>query len=76
MLCMKFRIIHNCLLEFILCHTTSSFRQKAQIEHFSYTYFRVLILACDGRRRGDPNGGFEWQYVWNVDKRFAGTKIE
>ena len=20
------------------------------------TYFRVLFLACDGRRRGDPNG--------------------
>ena len=24
-------------------------------EHFSYAYFRVLFLACDGRRRGDPN---------------------
>ena len=31
------------------------FRQIAQIEHFSYAYFRVLFLACDGRRRGDPN---------------------
>ena len=42
------------LIGFMLCHTTSIFRQIAQIEHFSYAYFRVLFLACDGRRRGDP----------------------
>ena len=44
------------LIGFMLCHTTSIFRQIAQIEHFSYAYSRVLFLACDGRRRGDPNG--------------------
>ena len=43
------------LIGFMLCHTTSIFRQIAQIEHFSYAYFRVLFLACDGRRRSDPN---------------------
>ena len=43
------------LIGFMLCHTTSTFRQISQIEHFSYAYFRVLFLACDGRRRGDPN---------------------
>ena len=43
------------LIGFMLCHTTSIFRQIAQIEHFSYAYSRVLFLACDGRRRGDPN---------------------
>ena len=43
------------LIGFMLCHTTSIFRQIAQIEHFSYAYFRVLFLACDGRRRGDSN---------------------
>ena len=43
------------LIGFMLCNTTSIFRQIAQIEHFSYAYFRVLFLACDGRRRGDPN---------------------
>ena len=29
------------------------FRQNTQIEHFSYTYLRVLFLGCDGRRRSD-----------------------
>ena len=44
------------LIGFMLCHTTSIFRQIAQIGHFSYAYFRVLFLTCDGRRRGNPNG--------------------
>ena len=48
------------LIGFMLCHTTSIFRQIAQIEHFSYAYFRVLFLACDGRRRGDPNDSLHW----------------
>ena len=44
------------LIGFMLCgHTTSIFRLIAQIEHFSYAYFRVVFLACDGRRRGDLN---------------------
>ena len=43
------------LIVFMLSHTTSIFRQIAQIEHFSYAYFRVLFLACNGRRRRDPN---------------------
>ena len=41
--------------EVMVCHTTSIFRQIAQIEYFSYAYFRALFLACNGRRRGDPN---------------------
>ena len=28
------------------------------------TYFRVLFLACDGRKRGDPNGDFEDLFVY------------
>ena len=35
------------------------------------TYFRVLFLACDGRRQGDPNGFFQsdtvdgpWKEAW------------
>ena len=31
------------------------FRQIAEIEHYSYAYFRVLFLACDGRSRGYLN---------------------
>ena len=27
------------------------------------TYFRVLFLACDGRRRGDPNGVYLTQQL-------------
>ena len=57
-LCIIFSTYSQCaevLIGFMLCHTTAIFRQIAQIEHFSYAYFRVLFLACDGRRRGDPN---------------------
>ena len=57
-LCIIFQLIHN-IPTFSLdsCCVTllRIFRQIAQIEHFSYAYFRVLFLACDGRRRGDPN---------------------
>ena len=28
---------------------------KSSIFHTMYAYFRVLFLACDGRRQGDPN---------------------
>ena len=51
----------------MLCHTTSIFRQIAQIEHFSYAYFRVLFLACDGRRRGDPNVYGTWNHKYSLD---------
>ena len=37
--------------------------QIAQIEHFSYAYFRVLFLECDGRRRNDPNGRPTWENI-------------
>ena len=43
------------LIGFMLCHTTSIFRQIAQIEYFSYAYFRVLFLACERKRHGDAN---------------------
>ena len=60
-LCMMFRIIHN-IPKFYLdlyCVTLLQIvRQNAQIETFSYAYFRALFLACDRRRRGDPNGFF------------------
>ena len=58
-LCIIFQLIHNIpTFSLDLCCVTllRIFRQIAQIEHFSYAYFRVLFLACDGRRRGDPNG--------------------
>ena len=29
------------------------------------TYFRVLFLACDGRRRGDPNES-KWCKIWYI----------
>ena len=53
------RIIHsirNFQMDLDFVTLLRTFRQIAQIEHFSYAYFRVLFLACDGRRRGDPNG--------------------
>ena len=59
-LCIIFQLIHNIpTFSLDLCCVTllRIFRQIAQIEHFSYAYFRVLFLACDGRRRGDPNAG-------------------
>ena len=57
-LCKIFQIIHNILKFYLdLCCVTPLriFRQIAQIQHFLYAYFRVLFLACDGRRRGDTN---------------------
>ena len=57
-LCIIFQLIPNIpTFSLDLCCVTllRIFRQIAQIEHFSYAYFRVLFLACDGRRRGDPN---------------------
>ena len=43
------------LIGFMSCHTTSNLPPNCS-NNFSYAYFRVLFLACDGRRRGDPNG--------------------
>ena len=57
-LCIIFQPIPNIpTFSLDLCCVTllRIFRQIAQIEHLSYAYFRVLFLACDGRRRGDPN---------------------
>ena len=54
-----FQLIHNIpKFELDLCcvKPLRIFRQIAQIDHFSYAYFRVLFLASDGRGRGDPNG--------------------
>ena len=34
-------------------------------KHYSYDYLRVLFLACDGKRRGDPN---VLNSAWRVGK--------
>ena len=64
-LCIIFQLIHNKpKFSLDLCCVTllRIFRQIAQIEHFSYAFFRVLFLACDGRRGGDPNESILCQY--------------
>ena len=75
------RIIHSIRkfqmdLDFVTLLRT--FRQIAQIEHFSYAYFRVLFLACDGRRRGDPNGSapktYLYRYLENGTEKFLNCR--
>ena len=42
------------------------------------TYFRVLFLACDGRRRGDPNDGWWLPVVdlaWRACNHRQGTSL-
>ena len=59
-LCIIFQLVPNIpTFSLDLCCVTllRIFRQIAQIEHFSYAFFRDLFQACDGRRRGDPNAG-------------------
>ena len=58
-LCMIFRIIHNRPKFYfdLYCVTLLQiFCTNAHIEHFhTLEYFRILFVACDGRRRGDLN---------------------
>ena len=83
-LCIIFQLIHNIpTFSLDLCCVTllRIFRQIAQIEHFSYAYFRVLFLARDGRRRGDPNGGGSITTVAGTitlgeDKRHVGREFQ
>ena len=44
----------------VLCHTTSNLPPNAQIDHFSYAYFRVLFLARDGRRQAKIDMNLPW----------------
>ena len=36
-------------------------RDPKYSSNMACTYFRVLFLACDGRRRGDPNDLWRWK---------------
>ena len=38
-------------------------RHEAQIEHYFYAYLRVLCIACDERRPGDPIVFLHWLII-------------
>ena len=66
-----FQLIHNIpKFSLDLCCVTllRICRQIAQIEYFTYGNFRVLFLACDGRRQADPNAVSAWPSCLHIGR--------